>query len=124
MKRKIIPYNPKSKEFAKSLRNNMTFGEVLLWNQIKGKKILGYGFNRQRPIDRYIVDFYCKELSLAIEVDGFSHHNLKAQFKDRVRQCKLESLGVKFLRFEDDAVKHNIDGVIDVIKEWIIQNRS
>ena len=99
----------------------MTFGEVILWNQIKGRKILGYRFNRQRPIDRYIVDFYCKELSLAIEVDGYSHHNVKAQLKDRVRQRKLESLGVTFLRFQDTAVKHNIDGVIQVIKEWIIE---
>jgi very-short-patch-repair endonuclease len=68
--RKIIPYNPKLVSLAKQLRNNMTLSEVLLWDELKSKQLLGYEFDRQRPIDNYIVDFYCKDLQLVIEIDG------------------------------------------------------
>ena len=70
--RKIIPYNPELVAFAKKLRNNMTLGEIALWREIKGKK-LGVRFSRQIPINYYIVDFYYKDLKLAIEVDGSFH---------------------------------------------------
>jgi len=64
---KIIPYNPELVDLAKKLRNNMTLGEIALWREIKSKK-LGVRFSRQIPIDRYIVDFYCKDPQLAIEI--------------------------------------------------------
>jgi very-short-patch-repair endonuclease len=79
------------------------------------RKSLGYEFHRQVPIDEYIVDFYCHELSLAIEVDGNSHIN-KYEY-DLRRQKKLESLGVRFIRFEDLDVKRNIN---DVLRTLII----
>ena len=81
MKTKIIPYNPKLKRYARELRKTMTLSEVLLWKELKQKQILGYDFDRQRPIDEYIVDFYCKELNLAIEIDGITHHNRLAKLK-------------------------------------------
>jgi very-short-patch-repair endonuclease len=68
--RKIIPYNPKLVPLVKKLRKNMTLSKVLLWNELKSKQVLGYDFDRQRPIDNYIVDFYCKDLQLVIEIDG------------------------------------------------------
>ena len=71
----IIPYNPKLKQFARDLRNNSTLSEVLLWRQIKGQT-LKYEFHRQVPIDEFIVDFYCHELKLAIEIDGDSHNDI------------------------------------------------
>lgn len=71
--RKIIPYNPKLLPLAKKLRANMTLSEVLLWNELKGKQ-LGFQFSRQIPIHNFIVDFYCKDLILALEIDGSSHH--------------------------------------------------
>jgi very-short-patch-repair endonuclease len=71
--RKIIPYKPLLKEIARALRNNSTLGEVLLWKQLRNKQMLGYGFHRQKPLDQFIVDFFCHELNLAIEVDGVSH---------------------------------------------------
>jgi very-short-patch-repair endonuclease len=70
--RKIIPYNPNLVELAKKLRNNMTMGEITLWREIKGKT-LEVRFNRQIPIDQYIVDFYCKDLEFVIKVDGSIH---------------------------------------------------
>jgi len=70
---KIVPYNPELKSLAKELRRNMTLSEVLLWNELRKKQMLGFDFDRQRPIYNFIVDFYCKELSLAIEIDGDTH---------------------------------------------------
>jgi Protein of unknown function (DUF559) len=72
-RREIIGYEQYLKELARKLRQNMTLGEVLLWQRLKRKQMRGYDFDRQRPIDRYIVDFYCKDLKLAIEIDGSSH---------------------------------------------------
>ena len=117
-KRKIIPYNPKLKKRASELRKNMTLAEVLLWKQIKQRKMLGYDFARQRPMDEYIVDFFCKDLSLAIEVDG-SSHAFKGE-KDDTRQARLESLGVRFLRFWDYDVKNDMQTVLRMIREWIV----
>jgi len=71
--RKILPSNPRLKELARELRNHSTLAEVLLWNQIKNKRLLGFDFHRQKPIDRFIVDFFCPGLMLAIEIDGVSH---------------------------------------------------
>jgi len=97
----------------------MTFGEVLLWNELKQKRMLGYDFDRQRPIDNFIVDFYCKDLQLAIEVDGNSHNSDEAKIKDGVRQKRLESLGVKFLRFDDEDMKKQMASVVKEIEFWI-----
>ncbi|PIB30654.1 hypothetical protein BFP77_04115 [Maribacter sp. 4U21] len=113
--RKIIPYNQDLVAYAKELRNNMTLGEIAIWREIKGKK-LGVRFTRQIPIDRYIVDFYCKDLYLAIEVDGSIHFKEGHQEKDMKRQNQLKSLGVTVIRFSDLDVKNNLDWVLKEIK--------
>ncbi len=118
-RRKIIPYNPKLKEYARNLRNNSTLSEILLWKKLKGKQFLGYDFHRQKPLENYIVDFYCNELMLAIEIDGRSHHH--KVLADQERQNSLESLGVHFLRFTDHEVKTNMNSVIRVIEAKIIK---
>ena len=120
-KHKIIPYNPELKSLARELRKNMTLSEVLLWEHIKQKKILGYDFDRQKPLDKYIVDFYCKELMLAIEIDGDTHYY--SYEEDEKRQSDLERLGIKFLRFDDREVKRNISNVLRVIEDWILNNK-
>ena len=97
----------------------MTIGEAMVWKILKGKQMLGYDFDRQRPIDQYIVDFYCKDLMLAIEIDGTSHDSTVAQEADLARQQRLEHLGVKFLRIRDEEVKEDINAVYHLIKEWI-----
>ena len=96
----------------------MTLSEVLLWQEINNKQ-LGVQFSRQIPIDEYIVDFYCKDLQLAIEIDGESHWHEIAPEKDRIRQEGLETLGVRFLRFDDLDVKRNIGWVLDEILQYI-----
>jgi very-short-patch-repair endonuclease len=70
-------------------------------------------------IDRYIVYFYCKDLKLAIEIDGSSHDGEEAKVNDEIRQERLESLGVRFLRFNDIDVKRNMEMVVDSIELWI-----
>jgi len=123
MKRKtMIPYSPKLKEVARNLRNNSTLSEILLWQQLKGKQILGYDFDRQKPIHNYIVDFFCSELMLAIEIDGISHE-LKSK-EDEIRQKILESLGICILRFYDLDVKKNLDGVVKSIRNWILEHKD
>lgn len=122
MRNKIIPYNPKLKELARKLRKDMTLSEVLLWQELKQKQLLGHDFDRQRPIDNYIVDFYCKKLMLAIEIDGDSHTWERALEKDEQRQKRLESLGVRFLRFDDLDVKKNMPYVLNTIHDWIVEN--
>ncbi|NOQ68024.1 DUF559 domain-containing protein [Patescibacteria group bacterium] len=115
--RKIIPYNSKLKQIARNLRNNSTLSEVLLWQHLRGKKMKGYDFHRQKPIGNYIVDFFCNDLMLAIEIDGISHDD-KIN-KDVKRQKQIESFGISFLRFNDIDVKKNIEGVVVAIEGWI-----
>jgi very-short-patch-repair endonuclease len=74
----------------------------------------------KKPIDDFIVDFFCNELMLAIEIDGETH-NFKIS-RDRERQKRIEGLGVRFLRFTDEEVKQNIEGVVTVIERWIREN--
>lgn len=119
MPRDIIPYNPKLKELARRLRRNMTFSEVKLWNELKNGKMLAYDFDRQRPIGNYIVDFYCKDLKLAIEVDGITHEDEKVMMKDNVKQEDLEISGVNFLRFDALLVVNKIEVVVREIRNWI-----
>src|SRR4030042_5990214 len=121
-RRKIIPYNPDLKDLARQLRKNMTLSEVLLLNELKQKQMLGYDFDRQRPINNFIVDFYCKELQLAIEIDGDTH--IYRYDYDEERQRNLEKLGIHFLRFDDIEVKKNMSNVLRVISDWIEKNRS
>jgi len=119
MKRRIILYNPKLKELARKLRQNMTFSEVKLWNELKNGQLLGYDFDRQRPIGNYIVDFFCKDLQLAIEVDGITHLDERVIEKDEIRQEELESMGICFLRFDALLVVDKVEVVVREIREWI-----
>jgi very-short-patch-repair endonuclease len=119
MKREIIPYNPALKELAKKLRQNMTYSEVILWNELKNGKMLGYDFDRQRPIGNYIVDFYCKDLKLALEVDGITHEDEEVIIRDELRQDELERFGVTFLRFNALLVVNKIESVLKEIEKWI-----
>ncbi|HSI90211.1 MAG TPA: endonuclease domain-containing protein, partial [Adhaeribacter sp.] len=122
MRNEIIPYKPYLKALARQLRLNSTLAEVLLWEELKQKKMHGFDFDRQRPIDNYIVDFYCKKLKLAIEVDGDSHDQKFEE--DRCRQQRLESLGVNFLRFSDLEVKQDMRNVLRTISFWILERQD
>jgi len=108
----FLEYQKSMKEFSRYLRKNSTLSEVLLWNELKAGKMLGYKFNRQRPLGNYIVDFYCSKLSLVIEVDGFSHESEAASIEDVERQKILEKMGLKFIRVDDLDITFDLSNVL------------
>jgi very-short-patch-repair endonuclease len=120
--RKILLYDPKLKQHARDLRKHGTFSEVLLWKKLQKRQMQNYNFRRQKPIDKYIVDFFCPELNLAIEIDGVTH-GFKDKY-DEARQKKLEGLGVKFLRFTETQIRDNLWAALKVIEEWIENNNK
>jgi very-short-patch-repair endonuclease len=122
MQRQFLPYKSNLKATARTLRKQMTLAEVLLWNALKGTQMLGYDFHRQKPIDQYVVDFFCPRLMLAIEIDGTSHEGKQEQ--DSRRQKEIERYGISFLRFSDNEVKQNLHGVLQSVREWIVSRES
>ncbi len=123
MKNQIIPYDPKLKDLARKLRKQGILSEVLLWKKIKNKSF-GVEFHRQVPINNFIVDFYCHEIKLAVEIDGNSHNFTEVQINDISRQNKLESLGVRFIRFQDCAVRLEMNDVIRCLENKIEELKS
>ena len=117
MRMKRLHYKNNLNLLAKKLRKAGILSEVLLWRELRQKK-LGYRFLRQRPIGDYIVDFYCSVLRLVIEIDGEASHNTKID-KDIIRQKEIEKFGIKFLRFTDKDVRYNLAGIIVAIKSGI-----
>jgi very-short-patch-repair endonuclease len=111
----FLPYNRTLKEFSRDLRSHSTLSEILLWQKLRASQFRGYGFNRQKPLGNYIVDFYCRKLDLVIEIDGNSHEYEEAVVEDRKRQQILEELGVFFLRFSDWEVKNAMSFVLGEI---------
>ena len=112
----IIRYNPRLKKLARQLRLNSTRSEVILWKNIKNK-VTGFQFHRQVPLDEFIVDFYCHELRLAVEIDGYTHnYNFE---NDVERQKKLEEFGIVFLRFSDEDVKKHLTDVLRILQRKI-----
>ena len=119
MANKILPYNKHLKAIARELRKNMTPAEKMLWEGIR-KKSLGLEFHRQVPILNFIVDFYCHEIGLVIEVDGNIHeHNF---LEDAERQGKMEAQGLHFLRFTNNDILSDTESVINIIKSYIREN--
>ncbi|MEX8549131.1 MAG: endonuclease domain-containing protein [Mucilaginibacter sp.] len=114
MPRKIIPYNPKLKELARNLRNNSTPGEIRLWQELKAKQFLGYDFHRQKPLLNYVVDFYCAELNLVIEIDGRYHEEITD--KDLKRTEELEQQQLTILRFTEQEVQTDMFNVLRTLE--------
>lgn len=83
-----------------------------------------YDFHRQKPIDNYIVDFFCNKLKLAIEVDGYTHQFEEVIIKDKIKEQKLNELGIYVLRFNDEEVMKDIDNVIRVIEKYMDEFES
>ena len=116
-------YNNNLKIKAQKLRSNMTKAEACLWKYVlQGRRLKGFQFRRQRPVLDYIADFMCKELMLIVEVDGISHTYEEVALNDEKRQEVLESAGFKFLRFTDEEVLTDINGVWRRLEGWIEEN--
>lgn len=119
-----IKYNPKLKELARQLRNNSTKSEIRLWQKLKRNQMHGYDFHRQKPIDEYIVDFFCNKLQLAIECDGYSHEILEIWEKDIKKTNRLNTLGIEVLRFSDYQIMNDMDNVLRSIEDHILTYES
>jgi very-short-patch-repair endonuclease len=113
-------YNRTSEKAKRQqLRRNMTKTEFMFWQKLKGKQLKGVKFRSQYGVGQFVVDFYCTELKLAIEIDGDSHFQDGAQEYDWERQAFIESLGIQFLRFTNDEVYGNLEGVLERIIQKI-----
>ena len=96
----------------------------MLWQKLRAGSMMNYTFNRQKPLERYIVDFYCKPLSLVIEVDGSYHFEQNQKIKDQHREEVLKKMGLRFLRFSEQQVRKDMDVVLKKIEDYIIQWRN
>jgi len=110
---KYLPYNLALKERARDLRKNMTLAEKKLWKDfLKNHK---YKFTRQKPINNYIVDFYCSGLGLVIEVDGTTHLDKKDILYDKKRTADLAKYGLKILRFWNNDILNGAYAVGEIM---------
>ena len=110
-----LKYQPKLKPIARTLRSNQTDAEKLLWSRLRRRQIEGIQFYRQRPIGKYVVDFYAPTANLVIEVDGGQHYETAQRKLDVVRDEYLRSIGLRVLRFSNLDVLRELDNVLAVI---------
>ena len=105
------------KEKRRDLRNNLTEAEKIVWNKIRSKQINGKKFRRQVSIGSYVVDFYCSELKLIVEIDGGIHETADAKEYVNYRDTYMQSLGLTVIRYKNDDIFNNIDTVIENIEK-------
>lgn len=104
-----VRYLKELKDLADINRNNPTPAEKLIWDRLLKNKQTGHIFLRQKPISRFILDFYCSKLALAIEIDGGSH--LRKKGRDRSRDIYLNCIGIKTIRFTNQEILDDIEKV-------------
>ncbi len=113
-----IPYNPSLTEKARENRKSPTPAEAKMWLEVlQDKRFAGFKFTRQKPLDEYIVDFYCAELMVAIEIDGDSHAEQRDY--DRQRTGHLNQLGIEVIRYANRDIMTNLTGVYEELSGWI-----
>ncbi|MFI5329564.1 MAG: endonuclease domain-containing protein [Desulfobaccales bacterium] len=115
----MLPFNRKLKGTARALRKNMTDAERLFWMKVRKKQLNGHQFYRQKNLGNYIVDFYCPSGQLIIEIDGGQHYSDRGIIKDKIRDSYLNNLGFKVVRFSDNEILTNIDGVLEHLFEYL-----
>ena len=107
---------------AKELRHTETEAEQIIWSWLRTKKLNGVKFRRQEPVGKYIVDFVSFEKKLIIEIDGGQHSLEENSINDKTRTEWLQSQGFRVIRFWNNDVSSNLDGVITRIKEALNEN--
>ncbi|WP_414718169.1 endonuclease domain-containing protein [Stutzerimonas kunmingensis] len=111
--------SPEQRQFARNLRGQLTDCERLLWRQLRNRGLAGFKFRRQHPCPPYVLDFYCAELRLVVELDGGQHFDKAGLAKDRLRTAYLQHHGLEVLRFSNLDVIRNLEGVLTEILSWI-----
>jgi very-short-patch-repair endonuclease len=110
-------------EKARFLRNNMTHSERIIWQEIRKRKFFGIIFRRQHPIGLFIVDFYCHEVRLVIEIDGNIHDLEENMEYDENRTFELKKLGLQVIRFRNEEIECRINKVLEILAKEI-KNRK
>jgi very-short-patch-repair endonuclease len=110
---------PPLEKRRRELRNNPTPAEGVLWSRLRRKQLLGKKFRRQYSVGKYVVDFYCHECTLAIELDGQRHYEAWRQDYEAERTAYLQGVGIKILRFENRVLYENMEGVLEDIREAV-----
>ncbi len=105
---------------ARTLRRNQTPQELKIWELLRNNQLNGYKFKRQHPIGNYIADFICKERKLIIEIDGGQHNEEEALQYDEERTQYLQSKGYKVIRFWNNDIDNNLDGVYEEILKHLV----
>jgi very-short-patch-repair endonuclease len=105
-------------ELSRKMRKNTTIAERLLWNEVRNRKLMNMKFRRQQVIDGVVVDFYCDELKLCIEIDGEIHNTEENRHYDEQREEILRSRGLHVLRFSNDEVLQDINNVLKRIVDY------
>jgi very-short-patch-repair endonuclease len=113
----VLPYNNSLKKFARELRHNLTEAETHLWLRLRKRQLKNCRFYRQRIICNYIVDFYCPDAKLVIEIDGSQHFSEPGIARDVTRDRHLVDLGLMVMRFSAREVFENTEGVLERIYE-------
>jgi very-short-patch-repair endonuclease len=119
LKRIVLRSNDELLEKSRELRKRMTLAEVLLWSKIRSRQVDGYKFRRQQPLLDFIVDFYCHDLKLIIEVDGEAHYFADQIKLDKYRDKIFKLNGYNVFRISNDEVISNLDGSVDKLKSYI-----
>jgi len=118
---KFIPYDKNLVSKARELRKSETEAEKIFWFKIlKNKKLFNFKFTRQKPIGNFIVDFYCAELKLAIEIDGEIHKYQKVRDSERDNILK-QKFGIKIIRYKNEEILNNIEDVLNDLVERILK---
>jgi len=110
-------YNKSTEKQKRSqLRGQMPQAEAILWSKLQKRQVLGFKFRRQFSVGAYILDFYCPDAKLAVEIDGDSHLRENAPEYDGNRQASIEQLGIHFLRFTNQEIHKNLFEVLETIR--------
>jgi very-short-patch-repair endonuclease len=117
-------YSPILIQFAKELRQRQTPTEEMMWSLLKNRQFMGLKFRRQHQMGVYIVDFYCHEKRLIVELDGEVHNRKERKELDQTRDAYLKSLGFNILRFKNDEIYNNIESVLNKIAAIPSENIS
>jgi very-short-patch-repair endonuclease len=128
MKRINAPFyygaSPEILKRAEKLRKEMTETELLLWERLRKNKNSGYRFRAQHPIGKFIVDFYCHEALLVVEIDGGIHQNEIVAERDEGRELEISNLGIKVVRFTNEEIVNELDNVAITISRILDTRRK
>jgi very-short-patch-repair endonuclease len=117
----MLSYDRRLRDRSQQLRNERTPAERFLWLKIRGRRLNGFWFYRQKPVGVYIADFYCPKAKLVIEVDGGQHSANEVKEYDKARSEYMKSIGLSILRFTNTEVLANIKSVLETIYNKMLE---